>query len=337
MYWGRFSATCALTIRRGDHLPRKWQQITPRHSVRWSSLYGHGTIFRLAADGSGYEVVHWFVWFDGAYPYGSLLEGSDGSLYGTTYEGGDDGLGTVFRFDRQGGGVEVLHSFAGAPGGGANPEAGVIEGADGLLYGTTFAGGATDRGTVFKIDRNGEGFQLLHSFSTTITNGPYGGVIQATDGALYGAAYGGGSNGVGSVYRLETSGAGFEELHSFPFSGEEGGFPYASLLEASDGLLCGTAEQGGTNWEGTLFRIAKDGSGFEVLHEFAAATGAYPDAPLVEDAGGVLYGTTYSGGGVGSYGVVFKINRDGTGYQVLHRAGARPRAGAWWTRGPFIA
>ena len=140
---------------------------------------------------------------DGCVPTAGVTGGSDGALYGTTSQGGAAGGGTVFRIRKDGTGFTVLHSFECASTDGCFPAAGVTEGSDGALYGTTGLGGAAGRGTVFRINKDGTGFTVLHSFGCTSTNGcgPAAGVTEGSDGALYGTT-GAGGGGAGTVYRL---------------------------------------------------------------------------------------------------------------------------------------
>src|SRR6266511_2325775 len=203
---------------------------------------------------------------------------------------------------------------------GDSPAAGLVEGSDGALYGTTTSGGNGNGGTIFKVTKDGKGYALVLSLAAA--NGganPQEGLIQGTDGRLYGAARSGGAGGLGTLFRLQRDGSGFELLRSF--SGGDGKNPFAGLIESSDGALYGTTSAGGSTDHGVVFRINRDGSGFTLLHSFAAATeGQGPSASLIEANDGVLYGTARNGGSAG-FGTVFKINRDGTGFSALHHFG----------------
>jgi len=160
-----------------------------------------GAIFSIDPVTGEFDIRHRFT--DGSRPVGRLIQGRDGLLYGTTFNGGDFGLGTVFSFDRAGT-LTTLHSFAGDDG--ANPNAGVIQGADGRLYGNTTNGGAFGQGTVFVINITG-GLTTLHDFTLSDGANPTTELIQASDGAFYGAAPNGGPLDGGVVFRirLETS------------------------------------------------------------------------------------------------------------------------------------
>jgi uncharacterized repeat protein (TIGR03803 family) len=289
-----------------------------------------GTVFQIAPDGSGFTFLHTFTGTDGREPSAELIQGADGTLYGTTAYGGSGncasglGCGTIFRLAPDGSGFTILYNFIGGPIDGANPRAGMIQGADGLLYGTTANGGPVDRGTVFQIAPDGSGFTLLHSFTgTTAAANPYAGLIQGSDGTLYGTTANGGRVGHGTVFQMAPDGSGFTQLYSFTGGPTDGATPYAGLIQGPDGTLYGTTA--GTIFQGSsvisrgsVFRMAPDGSGFTQLHNFTdTPDGDEPRAGLILGADGMLYGTTIQGGSAG-YGTVFRIAPDGTGFALLH-------------------
>ncbi len=247
-----------------------------------------------------------------------LIQGVDGALYGVTSAGGTNGAGTVFKISPDGTGHEVLHSFSPATGDGRNPTTALIQGNDGALYGTTEYGGADGAGTVFKASTDGVGYRVIHSFRTSGGPGfyPTSALVQGKDGALYGATRGGATKPGGIVFRLNPDGSRFKVLHEFDASDANGWNP-TTLMQASDGTLCGTTAYGAAGSEGTIFRLSPDGTGFTVLHRFTTYVGT---PTLVQGRDGALYGTTpYDSGGAGSgLGTVFRLNTDGTGYTVLH-------------------
>ncbi|MDD2769202.1 MAG: hypothetical protein PHT19_10740, partial [Methylococcus sp.] len=195
-----------------------------------------GTVYALAADGSGYTVLHDFDVAHGANPQAGLIQGADGRLYGTTFLGGSSGYGTVYALAADGSGYSVLHNFEGAHG--ATPPAGLIQGADGRLYGTTFQGGNSDAGTVYALAPDGSGYTVLHSFDGANGSSPQAGLIQGADGRMYGTASEGGSSNAGAVYALAADGRGYSVLHSF--DGDNGSSPQAGLVQGTDGRLYGT-------------------------------------------------------------------------------------------------
>lgn len=261
----------------------------------------------------------------------ALIEGSDQSLYGTLHAGGGKGEGAVFKINKDGSDYRVLHHFTGYLGGedGSQPE-GVVEGGDGVLYGTTQHGGPssgqmrpTGNGIVFKVNKDGSHYAVLHRFSGMAGDGfgPWAGLVEGRDGALYGTTLHGGSNDCGTVFKLNKDGSGYAVIHSFSAAETDGARPMAGLLAASDGRLYGTTDSGGAGngHNGTIFRLNPDGTDFKLLHSFPdkRGDGRMPRANLLEGRDGALYGTTQSGG-TNDAGTVFKLIKDGTGYRILH-------------------
>lgn len=207
----------------------------------------------------------------------------------------------------------TVYSFNAFVGDARVPTSKLMRDAAGNLYGTTLAGGASNLGTVFKIDRFGKE-TLLHSFQGSDGSEPfYGGLIMDLAGNLYGTTSAGGSYGNGTVFKLDPSGN-ETVLHSF--QGTDGDAPYGGLIRDWTGNLYGTTSAGGSYGSGTVFKL--DPSGNEtVLHDFQGADdGATPYAALIMDLAGNLYGTTVLGGSYGS-GTVFKVNASGN-ETVLH-------------------
>src|SRR5437588_932142 len=127
-----------------------------------------GTIFKLDKDGTGYEILHSFIWVDGRVPLAGLIEGRDGALYGTASEGGRM-WGTIFKLNKDGSGFSVVYAFAGPLLDGRGPQGPVTEGSDGALYGTVSGGGKSGAGIVFKVSEDGSSYEILLTF-----NGPNG-------------------------------------------------------------------------------------------------------------------------------------------------------------------
>lgn len=196
-----------------------------------------GTVFRIGADGSGFGVIHSFGTGDDSQPLGALLQLSDGALYGTT-AGSSSPSGTVFRLATDGTGFQNLHSFAPE----ASPRAGLIQGAGGSLFGTTFFGGAASFGTIFRIDADGGNFATLHSFANGEPVYPDGRLSWQPTGWLYGVAG-------GALFRLQPDGSGFETVYR-PLV--EGGLGPDNLWDA-DGHTYGA---GG----GDVYRLTLDTS-----------------------------------------------------------------------------
>jgi uncharacterized repeat protein (TIGR03803 family) len=285
-----------------------------------------GTIFSMGADGGSYRVIHQFgaKAGDGSGPASGLIEGSDGALYGTTQYGGKPGsTGTVFRVENDGTGYALLHEFQYATGDGQQPQSGLLEGSDGRLYGTTAFRGSNDVGLVFRVNKDGAAYEVLHRFTDTGREGiyPSSAVIEAPDGRLYGATILGGTNATrgGTIYSMNKDGSSYQVLWSLGKTQSDGSGPSGALLLGSDRALYGTTIYGGVHGEGTIFRIKLDGSDYSILHHCGEyGEGAQPTGGLIEGSDGALYGTMTIGGGPGS-GVLYKINKDCSGYAVLHK------------------
>ena len=215
----------------------------------------------------------------------------------------------------------TLVSFDGTNG--ADPYAGLVQGTDGNFYGTTYYGGASGDGTVFKITPAGT-LTSLYSFcsETNCTDGasPYAGLIQGTDGNFYGTTYYGGANkdmicsmegyGCGTIFKMTPSGT-LTTLYSFcsQTNCADGYQPTAGLIQASNGNFYGTTSSGGAKEDGTVFEITSSGA-LTTLHSFSNTDGAGPVAALVQASNGNFYGTT--SGGANGGGTVFKITPAGT-------------------------
>ncbi|MGA3054009.1 MAG: choice-of-anchor tandem repeat GloVer-containing protein [Candidatus Korobacteraceae bacterium] len=303
--------------------------------------YPDGTVFELTPTvGGGWteQVLHNFGnGTDGNVPYAGLIFDNAGNLYGTTAGGGTHNAGTVFKLTPTEGGwtEQVLHNFNDTDG--ANPEAGLIFDAAGNLYGTTWFGGTYGNGTVFELTpMAGGGWteNVLHNFGNgTDGAGAFAGLIFDAAGNLYGATYAGGTYssgycpaGCGTVFELTpTEGGGWTEqvLHNFG-NGADGSVPYASLIFDAAGNLYGTTWAGGTYSSGycpagcgTVFELSpRQGGGWtENVYSFNGMDGAGPQAGLILDAAGNLYGTTYAGGTYG-WGTVFELQTVAT-YNTL--------------------
>ncbi|HEX4049689.1 MAG TPA: choice-of-anchor tandem repeat GloVer-containing protein [Steroidobacteraceae bacterium] len=256
----------------------------------------------------------------GANSYAGLIQGSNGLLYGTTEEGGSSNVGVIFNYNPGTGAAGLLHSFVGGNSDGANPYAGLIADGAGNLYGTTPTGGsylcaipqlcASNFGTVFKINPTTGAETLLYSFrGSGYSDGeyPYGGLLLGSDGYFFGTTQKGGTGGYGTVYRLSPSLGTETVLHAFAGGSADGAYPYAGLIQASDGNLYGTTQQGGASGSGTVFKINPTTGAASIAYSFAGGSdGAGPYDGLIQATDGNLYGTTGAGGAAGA-GTVFKI------------------------------
>ena len=271
-----------------------------------------GTIFRLSRDGTESVLYSFTGGSDGANPQTDLIADATGNLYGTASAGGASGCGTVFKIKRNGH-FTVLYAFKCRPDG-FTPNGGLVLDAAGNLYGTTYGGGGSNEGTVFKLAPDGTE-TILYAFpGGSDAAYPVAGLIADQNGNLFGTTYGGGNAALGTVFKLTTSG---EETVLYSFKGgSDGANPFARLAEDASGNLYGTTWGGGGNGCngggcGTVFRVAPDGAE-AVLHSFAGGSDGFgPYAGVTLDASGNLYGSTLYGGGSGcsgnGCGLVFRL------------------------------
>jgi uncharacterized repeat protein (TIGR03803 family) len=292
---------------------------------------GCGTVFKITAAGDLTTLYDFCAQqpncADGALLRSGLVEGTDGNLYGTTYEGGvsnvcsDDGCGTVFKISPNGT-LTTLYRFCTQNPpyctDGAYPSAGLVQGIDGNFYGTA-GGGTNGSGTVFKITPMGT-LTTLYSFcsQTNCTDGaiPFSGLVQATNGNFYGATWGGGASdacgyGCGTVFEITPTGT-LTTLYSFCSAENcgDGDRPFDALIQATDGNLYGTTAYGGANGDGTFFQITPGGT-LTTLHSFSSTDGSFPASGVVQATDGNFYGTAGTGGS-NNDGTVFKITATGT-------------------------
>jgi len=227
--------------------------------------YLSGTIFKLGTDGTGFKIVHEFgaTPGDGAMPTGRLLLGSDGLIYGITVAGGDSGPrnGTAFRFNPASGEIKILHHFPSRRKDGRMPSGGLIEGPDGTLYGTTEHGGENDAGTVFRMQKDGNDYRVLRSFSGSTdpkkSDDGYApqGLVLERHGILYGTTQAHGPNGRGTLFRMNVDGRGFAVVHAFGIN-ETDGTHGGELCFGSDGVLYGITESSSMpNPHATYFKV----------------------------------------------------------------------------------
>jgi uncharacterized repeat protein (TIGR03803 family) len=291
-------------------------------------MMNSGTVFRISPGGS-YSNFYSFGSHtnDGASPTAGLIQGSDGNFYGATEKGGTAGVGMVFRISASGSETN-LYSFGSYTNDGQDPLAGLVQGSDSNLYGTTLFGGTTNVGTVFRISPSGV-YTSLYSFGSHTNDGflPFTGLVQGSDGNFYGTTYDGGTtynggtnsvcpDGCGAVFRISPSGV-YTTLYSFGISTNDGTKPTATPVQGSDGNIYGMTIEGGTVNSGTIFRISLSGS-YSNLYSFGSYTndGTSP-AGLMQGSDGNFYGTTVEGGTT-NFGTIFKLIFPVTspGYQI---------------------
>jgi uncharacterized repeat protein (TIGR03803 family) len=255
------------------------------------------------------------------FPRGGLAMDSGGNLYGTTLYGGKSAYsGVVYELKAPAWSYKELHSGILYKQGTA-PTAPLTIVGD-VIYGTMSAGGhpACGCGVVFKMSTDGSGYQEFHVFGPNLpakqVNGatPIGGLLIDGD-TMYGTTEAGGDHGSGVLYKLSTDGSGFQVLHQFAgYQGQQTSGPQGELLLGQDGFIYGTQYGGGKYDQGTVFRISKTGSGFEVLYTFLgtiqpgnSTDGANPEGRLAQGADGTIYGTTTFGGTPSGYGTAWSL------------------------------
>ncbi|HEY3853780.1 MAG TPA: choice-of-anchor tandem repeat GloVer-containing protein [Verrucomicrobiae bacterium] len=291
-----------------------------------------------------------FLTFGSKYPPSGLVLFGD-TLYGTMKYGGLTGNGMIFAINADGGNFTNLYSFSAPNPLGDNTDGllpvGGLTLQSNMLYGLTYAGGSANDGVLFRINTDSTGFTNLFNFSGGNNGRLPVGVLALSGSTLYGVTGFGGINQNGNIFAIQTDGTGYTNLYTFTaitgnlgpgnqYTNSDGSSPLAGLTLSSNTLF-GTTSSYGLWGNGGIFRINTDGTGFTNLWNFpdtllsnstlhytyyAATNGAKPEGRLVLSEN-VLYGTTYIGGasavnsGAG-FGTVFRINTDGTGYQVLH-------------------
>lgn len=284
-------------------------------SQRGSNLLG--TIFRISTNGTGLTVLRDFTGApDGSSSYYSGLALSSNTLYGVTRSGGSNGFGTVFKIRTDGSGYSIIRHFEGSPDGDGPSGTLVLDG--NTLYGETGGGGSNgpDAGTVFKLDTDGSGYSILRHFGAFAGDAAslVGSLILRGD-TLFGTSGAGGSNDIGTVFKIKTNGMEFAVLHNFTNS-PSGSRPWPGVILVGDTLYGTTATVAGSD-NGTVFSLKTDGAAFTTIKSFSAfanvtyptnSDGASPQAGLLA-IGNMLYGAASSGGlyaDVGR-GTLFKI------------------------------
>lgn len=300
--------------------------------------FGAGLVFKVTPHGGGVWTEETIFNFDalanGVGPTGGVVLDLAGNIYGTTESGGAFGLGTAFELSPQSGGTyteTVIHSFGGT-GDGIFPAAQMIFDAAGNLYGTTLFGGAFGTGeegggTVFELSpQTGGGWseEVLHSFASGSDGVQVsGGVVLDAAGNLYGTTLVGGTHNDGIVYELSPQNGGtWTEtiVHNFAGGNGDGRLPESGVTLDAAGNIYGTTFGGGKYSRGTVFELIPQGGGvwtLKGLHAFGNGTdGANPEAEVILDASGNVYGTTFDGGKNGQ-----NFGGTGTFFELAQTAG----------------
>ena len=254
-------------------------------------------------------------------PLGSLVQASDGKLYGMTSRGGSKNSGVIFSIDPATGIFGVVKNFSG--GNGANPQGSLMQASDGKLYGMTLKGGSGDNGVIFSFDPTTGIYVVVKYFDGIKGANPYGSLIQASDGKLYGmtSVTNGGNtffNRGGVIFSFDLATSNYTVLKTFGLNDHfllDGYFPQGSLMQASDGKLYGMTQYGGTAginsiYAGVIFSFDLVTNRYTVVKNCNRYSGANPQGSLIQASDGKLYGMTSTGGtgGTQSNGVIFSLD-----------------------------
>ncbi len=278
-------------------------------------------LLETARAGVFYEPVNAFAAGPRNPDRGSLLLYGDGSLYGTSSQGGYYDQGTIFRISREGVVTVPVHftgSFGAAKGTG--PRGALVSDGNGFLWGTTAGGGVNSSGTVFKYNVAARQITTVAEFTgNSPVKGalPVCGLTNDGNGNFWGTTVNGGAGGNGTVFRVNIATGAFTNVAEFSYPGTSGTIrgrtPYAGLVNDGKGFLWGALYGGGTADKGTLFKIEAATGAFTTVIDFTgtsgAAKGSQPQSCPVSDGSDYLWGTTYTGG-ASDRGTVYKIHRD---------------------------
>ena len=282
-----------------------------------AALLTPAALSHVSPAAAGEAVVHSFQnnGADGYEPYAALTN-VNGILYGTTYSGGANGVGTVYAINAKT--EKVVYSFQNNGADGAYPTAGLIN-VKGTLYGTTYGGGVKAVGTVFRLSPATGKEKVVYSFCSaggTCEDGYLAlAGLTAVNGILYGTTSAGGTANGGTVFSLNRTTGSEAVIYSFQRDGSDGNTPYAGLVNVG-GTLYGATKSGGVDGFGTAFSVNPATGAEKVLHSFQGADGYQPYAGLI-NVKGTLYGTTVNGG-ANDYGTVFAIDPKTGAETVLH-------------------
>jgi uncharacterized repeat protein (TIGR03803 family) len=261
------------------------------------TIGNNGQVFQMTPGGTRTILYPFTGGSDGSQPLAAPIQGTDGNLYGTTYAGGAANCGTVYELTLAGV-LTPLHQFDCTTG--AMPSAPLIQATDGNFYGTTQGGGTGGFGVVFKIGPDWT-YSVLYNFDGTHGGTPYAPLIQGTDGNLYGTASTGGKGTFGSagvVFKLTLAGK-IKVLHNFGSTATDGNDPVTGLVQATDSMLYGVTQSGGSATSGTIFRLKTGGTLYTTLYSFDGTTAGTPEIALLQHTNGVFYSLTNEGGSLG--------------------------------------
>lgn len=276
----------------------------------WGGVAGKGTIFQSDINGNNLHAIYSFLGPEGAAPSGKIAQAPNGKIYGITIYGGCSDSCTLYEYDPIADTcINVYDFYCNAPISESSP-AGLIILADGNLYGLESAG------IIYTFNPNTHVYTLLHQDTTA---GYAGGLMQASDGALYGVSNTGGINNVGFIFRYDLTSNIYTVLYNF--DGANGASPYwVNLIQASDGKLYGTTYNGGANLLGVIFSYDITSNVYTDVFDFDVPSGFDATNGVIQASNGKLYGVTYQGGS-SMNGVIYSYDISTSQYSVLHNFG----------------
>jgi len=233
---------------------------------------------------------------DGGKPQASLLQASNGKLYGTTEYGGSYDKGILFKTDLVTGTITKLIDFDGNNG--SQPKGGLVEHPNGKIYGTTYNGGLLDKGCIFEFDTAANTLVNVQDLSNTTGSNPTGAPIVAnTRNLFFTASLAGGTPGYGSLIEYDPINDLLYNRHAFTNTGNDGNFPNGAPIQAANGIIYGMTNAGGTNNFGTIYSYNPLNNVYTKLQDFLGnANGRNPGLSTLEELNGRLIGTTTIGG-----------------------------------------
>lgn len=272
----------------------------------------YGALLAYDISNDSLYVAQTFSCVYGKTPYGTVLDGEDGYLYGMTFFGGNYRYGTIFKYDKNQDTLITIHHFS--PSDGAYPYGSLTLGANGKIWGMVTQGGPVHKGAVFSIDKVTNTYTIEAAFNNANGRYPKGDMFYGSDGNMYGMAIYGSLYDGGVIFRVDTVNHAIEEL--YPFETATGRYPYRNLVEYN-GMFYGLTTRGGDNDNGVIFEYDYVNNIYNVLHHFDTPTGRQPYSNLIVDQNGNLFGNTNTGG-ANNWGVMFKYALSDDSYTVLH-------------------
>lgn len=260
--------------------------------ARYGGANNHGVIYKYDPAADDYEIVHNFNGTDGSDPTSSMIQASNGILYGMTIQGGTKDYGVIYKYNPATNAFNKVHEFDGTDG--AYPPGSLMQASNGMLYGMTNQGDLnTEYGVIFKYNPATDVYTNIHYFDDDEGKDPQGSLMQASNGMFYGMTRFGGPDNYGVIFKFDPVTQVYTKIHQF--SGTDGGDPWGSLMQASNGLLYGMVTHGGGSDKGVIFKYDPATNVFTKVHNFNGTDGEKPYGSLMQASDDLLYGYTFLG------------------------------------------